>query len=53
MAWHLNHTTCLKLYKSAYTENKEPQQMLTFDSQFRSGTIKQAILRSKPDNAPA
>lgn len=42
----------IDLYKEAYPEDKEPHHMLTFDSQFRSGAIKQALLRSKPGNAP-
>lgn len=42
----------IALYKEAYPENKEPHHLLTLDSQFRSGAIKQAILRSKQGNAP-
>lgn len=42
----------IALYQKAYPENSEPHQMLIFDSQFRKGAIKQAVLRSKPGNAP-
>jgi para-nitrobenzyl esterase len=42
----------VELYKAAYPESSEPHQMLTFDSFFRRGATKQAMLRSKQGIAP-
>src|SRR5205085_8293101 len=43
----------IALYKEAYPADDQPQHMLTFDSQFRGGAIKQATAKSKQGGAPA
>lgn len=43
----------ITLYKEAYPDDNEPQHMLTFDSRFRGGAIKQATIKSKQGGAPA
>ncbi|MBD0369128.1 MAG: carboxylesterase family protein [Flavisolibacter sp.] len=43
----------IALYKEAYPNDDQPQYILTFDSQFRGGAIKQATAKSKQDGAPA
>jgi para-nitrobenzyl esterase len=43
----------VELYKEAYPNDGQPQHMLTFDSQFRGGAIKQAAAKSKQAGAPA
>ena len=43
----------IALYKEAYPVDDQPQHMLTFDSQFRGGAIKQAAAKSKQGGAPA
>ena len=42
----------ISLYKKAYPNSTEPHQMLTFDTQFRNGAVKQMVLRSKAGTAP-
>lgn len=42
----------ISFYKKAYPNSTEPHQMLTFDTQFRNGAVKQMILRSKEGIAP-
>lgn len=43
----------IALYKEAYPGDNQPQHMLTFDTQFRGGAIKQAAGKSKQGGAPA
>lgn len=43
----------IALYKEAYPADDQPQHLLTFDSQFRRGAIKQAAGKSKQGGAPA
>ena len=43
----------IQLYKEIYPNDDQPQHMLTFDSQFRGGAIKQATAKSKQGGAPA
>ncbi|TDH29069.1 carboxylesterase/lipase family protein [Segetibacter sp. 3557_3] len=43
----------IALYKEAYPNDNQPQHILTFDSQFRGGAIKQAAAKSKQGGAPA
>ena len=43
----------IALYKEAYPNDDQPQHILTFDSQFRGGAIKQAAGKSKQGGAPA
>jgi para-nitrobenzyl esterase len=43
----------MAFYKEAYPNDNQPQHMLTFDSQFRGGAIKQATAKSKQGGAPA
>lgn len=43
----------IALYKEAYPNDNQPQHILTFDSQFRGGAIKQAAGKSRQGGAPA
>ena len=43
----------MALYKEAYPNDNQPQHMLTFDTQFRGGAIKQATAKSQQGGAPA
>jgi len=43
----------IALYKEAYPSDDHPQHMLTFDSQFRGGAMKQAAAKSNQGGAPA
>jgi len=42
----------IALYKEAYPGDVAPQHLLTFDTQFRQGALKQAIAKSKQGGAP-
>lgn len=42
----------IALYKEAYPGDDQPQHLLTFDTRFRPGTIKQATVKSKQGGAP-
>lgn len=42
----------ISLFNKAYPETKEPHRMLVFDSQFRSGAIRQSTAKSKQGGAP-
>ena len=48
-----NVDTYRALYKEAYPNDNLPQHLLTFDSQFRSGAIKQAVAKNKQGGGPA
>jgi para-nitrobenzyl esterase len=43
----------IQLYKEAYPADNQPQHILTFDSQFRGGALKQAAAKSAQGGAPA
>lgn len=43
----------ITLYKKAYPNTNAPHRMLTFDTRFRSGVLKQAAAKSKQGGAPA
>jgi para-nitrobenzyl esterase len=43
----------IALYKEAYPNDNQPQHMLTFDTQFRSGAVRQATVKSNHGGAPA
>jgi para-nitrobenzyl esterase len=43
----------IELYNEAYPQYDQPQDMLTFDSFFRPGAIKQATRKSEQGGAPA
>jgi para-nitrobenzyl esterase len=43
----------IALYKEAYPNDDEPQHLISFDSQFRGGAIKQATAKSKQGGAPS
>jgi para-nitrobenzyl esterase len=42
----------ISLYKKAYPDDNQPQHLLTFDIQFRSGAINHAKIRSEQEGAP-
>ncbi|HYQ59238.1 MAG TPA: carboxylesterase family protein [Draconibacterium sp.] len=42
----------INLYNNVFPDDDQPQHMLTFDSNLRSGALKQATSRSEQGNAP-